>query len=408
MNSNQLFEMALGLQSPWFIEEVEFKNEEPLKELHITLGVKENSKFKDHLDIECSIYDTKKRTWQHLNFFEHKCYLHCMVPRIKNSDGKVKMVEVPWSRKGSGFTLLFEALALRLIEGEMPVNKVANLLKVHPQSIWTIFNYWVRSTYKEDNIDTLTQLGIDETSSKKGHNYITVGVDLSSNRVIHATEGKGAKSIEKIKDYMNSKSVSPSQIIDASIDLSPSFICGLKEHFPNAEIHFDRFHVKKLLNTAMDEVRKIERKEHDELKGHKYTFLKNKKNLSDKKHSQLSELITLFPTLGEAYRLKELFDDVWEMTSEQEASDFIDFWISEVEKSKIPPFIKFTKTLKLHRSGIVNFVKEKINNGVLEGINNKIQLAKRRARGFRNLDNFINMIYFLCSKLNFKLPLDYA
>jgi len=366
MNSNQLFEMALGLQSPWFIEEVEFKNEEPLKELHITLGVKENSKFKDHLDIECSIYDTKKRTWQHLNFFEHKCYLHCMVPRIKNSDGKVKMVEVPWSRKGSGFTLLFEALALRLIEGEMPVNKVANLLKVHPQSIWTIFNYWVRSTYKEDNIDTLTQLGIDETSSKKGHNYITVGVDLSSNRVIHATEGKGAKSIEKIKDYMNSKSVSPSQIIDASIDLSPSFICGLKEHFPNAEIHFDRFHVKKLLNTAMDEVRKIERKEHDELKGHKYTFLKNKKNLSDKKHSQLSELITLFPTLGEAYRLKELFDDVWEMTSEQEASDFIDFWISEVEKSKIPPFIKFTKTLKLHRSGIVNFVKEKINNGVLE------------------------------------------
>ncbi len=273
--------------------------------------------------------------------------------------------------------------------------------------LWRL-HYWVRSTYKEDNIDTLTQLGIDETSSKKGHNYITVGVDLSSNRVIHATEGKGAKSIGKIKDYMNSKSVSPSQIIDASIDLSPSFICGLKEHFPNAEIHFDRFHVKKLLNTAMDEVRKIERKEHDELKGHKYTFLKNKKNLSDKKHSQLSELITLFPTLGEAYRLKELFDDVWEMTSEQEASDFIDFWISEVEKSKIPPFIKFTKTLKLHRSGIVNFVKEKINNGVLEGINNKIQLAKRRARGFRNLDNFINMIYFLCSKLNFKLPLDYA
>jgi transposase len=318
------------------------------------------------------------------------------------------MVDVPWSRSGSGFTLLFEAFAMRLIESEMPINKVAKLLKVHANSIWTIFNYWLKKSYTEDNIENITQLGIDETSSKKGHKYITVAVDLEARRVIHATEGKNAKTIGRIKDYLVSKSVEPAKIAHASIDLSPSFISGLKNNFPNAEIHFDRFHVKKLLNEAMDEVRKLERKEHAELKGHKYTFLKNKNKLSDKKNQELSELITLFPTLGSAYRLKELFDDVWQMGSEEEASSFIDDWVKEVEKSNIPAFMKFSRTVVKNKYGIINFVTNKINNGILESINSKIQLAKKRARGYRNIDNFINMVYFLCGKLNFNFPLNSA
>ena len=408
MNSTLLFEMALGLGSPWFIQDVKFENDKEIKELHISIGFEKKYKFTDQDNIDCPVYDTKKRTWQHLNFFEHKCYLHCKVPRIKNSLGKVTMVDVPWSRSGSGFTLLFEAFAMRLIESEMPINKVAKLLKVHANSIWTIFIYWLKKSYTEDNIENITQLGIDETSSKKGHKYITVAVDLEARRVIHATEGKNAKTIGRIKDYLVSKSVEPAKIAHASIDLSPSFISGLKNNFPNAEIHFDRFHVKKLLNEAMDEVRKLERKEHAELKGHKYTFLKNKNKLSDKKNQELSELITLFPTLGAAYRLKELFDDVWQMGSEEEASSFIDDWVKEVEKSNIPAFMKFSRTVVKHKYGIINFVTNKINNGILESINSKIQLAKKRARGYRNIDNFINMVYFLCGKLNFNFPLNSA
>ena len=408
MNSTLLFEMALGLGSPWFIQDVKFENDKEIKELHISIGFEKKYKFTDQDNIDCPVYDTKKRTWQHLNFFEHKCYLHCKVPRIKNSLGKVTMVDVPWSRSGSGFTLLFEAFAMRLIESEMPINKVAKLLKVHANSIWTIFNYWLKKSYTEDNIENITQLGIDETSSKKGHKYITVAVDLEARRVIHATEGKNAKTIGRIKDYLVSKSVEPAKIAHASIDLSPSFISGLKNNFPNAEIHFDRFHVKKLLNEAMDEVRKLERKEHAELKGHKYTFLKNKNKLSDKKNQELSELITLFPTLGAAYRLKELFDDVWQMGSEEEASSFIDDWVKEVEKSNIPAFMKFSRTVVKHKYGIINFVTNKINNGILESINSKIQLAKKRARGYRNIDNFINMVYFLRGKLNFNFPLNSA
>ncbi|MCH6559487.1 transposase, partial [candidate division KSB1 bacterium] len=186
----------------------------------------------------------------------------------------------------------------------------------------------------------------------------------------------------------------------------PSFIAGVNEHFPKAEVHFDRFHVVKLLNEAMDNVRKSERKQHEALKGHKYTFLKNQKNLSDDKKQELNKLIKLYPILGKAYRLKELFNDLWDMESEEEAGAFIVDWCKEVDATDIQPFKKFTKTIKSHWTSIINFCETGITNGILEGINNKVQLAKRRARGYRTTENFINMIYFLCGKLKFDYPLN--
>ena len=243
-------------------------------------------------------------------------------------------------------------------------------------------------------------------SRRKGHKYVTVGIDFDERRVIHATEGKDKKAVKTIKNYLIGKGVDTNKIKYVCIDFSPSFIPAISEEFPKAQIHFDKFHLIQMLNKAMDEVRRLERKEHNELKGHKYTFLKNKANLSDKKRSDLASLITLFPTLGEAYRFKELFNDLWDMETKKEAKEFLYQWCEDVEKAKIYPFIEFAKTVKTHIGGIINFMYAKINNGVLEGINSKIQLAKRRARGFRNLDNFINIIYFLCGKLKFDYPLN--
>lgn len=142
MNSEQLFSIALGLQHPWKVSALKFReNIEGGIELHIDIGFEKGSKFPDPSGILCPVYDTMPRIWQHLNFFQHLCFLHCNVPRIKDqSSGKVRQVEVPWARQGSGFTLLFEAFAMALIEREMPINKVAGLLQVYPQRIWTIFN----------------------------------------------------------------------------------------------------------------------------------------------------------------------------------------------------------------------------------------------------------------------------
>jgi transposase len=188
------------------------------------------------------------------------------------------------------------------------------------------------------------------------------------------------------------------------IDLSPAFISGVEAYFPNAQITFDRFHVKALLNKAMDEVRKQERRRHVALKGHKYTFLKSPKQLTEAQSVQRPALIELYPQLGEAYRLKELFDDFWAMKTPQEARGFLAFWCDVAQESEITPFMGFVNTVKKHWDGIINYITSKLTNGILEGINSKIQLIKRRARGYRNTTNFINMIYFTCGKLQFDYP----
>lgn len=405
MNSKEIFKMALGLEEPWQIDDIRFTTENGKKVLEISLGFKRGHRFIDPESRQaCGVHDTLERTWRHLNFFEHECYLKCSVPRIRTLDGKVKQVSIPWAREGSGFTLLFEAFSMLLIESEMPVNKVGKVVNEYPNRIWTFFRYWVSIAYAKADHSGITRLGIDETSAKKRHNYITVGVDMDNRSVIHATEGKGADTITAIKEHLEQKGTTASEIDQVCIDLSPSFISGVVKEFPDAAITFDRFHVKKLLNKAMDEVRKKERRSHELLKGHRYTFLMANSRLSQRLREQRDALIDLYPVLGEAYRLKELFDDFWEMDNVQDAAGFLAFWCDQVHEAGIQPFIKFSNTIKAHWSGIVNYIESRMTNGILEGINSKIQLIKARARGFRNTSNFISMIYFNCGKLNFDYP----
>lgn len=410
MNSEQLFGMALGLHTPWQVEAIEFKTgARGGEELHLTLGIPRGSRFPDGKGQACPVYDTVKRTWQHLNFFEHACYLHCQVPRIQTSDGRVETVQVPWARQGSGFTLLFEALAMALIEREMPVKRVAEMLRVNAQRVWTVFNHWVCEARKRDDPSAVTRLGFDETSSRKGHDYITIGVDMDTKRLLQAEPGKGQEAIVAIQRYLASQEVKPEQVVEVSMDMSPAFMAGAAKAFPKAKITFDRFHVVKLLNEAMDTVRKLEQRESKALKGHKYTFLKDWDRLSDKRRLELVNLMDEYPTLGEAYRLKALFNDLWEMPNTPAACAHLAAWTEEVQRSGIQPFMQFAKTVKAHWNGIVRFIESRLTNGLLEGINHKIQLAKRRARGYRNIQNFINMAYFLCGKLDFsfarRLPL---
>lgn len=400
-NSTEIFEIALGLQEPWHIKEVIFDKEN--FQLDIYLAFTKGYKFKGDDGAEHTAYDTVERSWQHLNFFQHKCFLHAGVPRVKQADGSIKTQAVPWARKGSGFTLLFEAFSMLLIENEMPVNKAANILQVYPNRLWNVFNYWVSIAHNKDEIEKPEKVGFDETSVKKGHNYVTTMVDLEEKRVLFATEGKGADCIEKSVTYLEEKEVDTDAIEQVCIDMSPAFISGCLNYLPNAAITFDKFHVTKEVNKAMDELRKLERKGNDLLKGHKYTFLRNK--LKPEIQTERDILMEMYPKLGEGYRLKELFSDFWDIHDKEEATGYLAFWCDLAQESKIFPFQKAAATIKAHWSGIINYIASKVNNGILEGLNSKIQLAKKRARGYRNISNFINMIYFTCGKLKFDYPL---
>lgn len=157
----------------------------------------------------------------------------------------------------------------------MPINKVANVLSANPNRIWNVFNYWISKAHNADEIEELDKIGFDETSVKKGHNYVTTMVDLKERRVLFVTEGKDAQTIAKSTQYLEQKEVDVEKVKQICIDMSPAFISGCEQNLPNASITFDRFHVVKEVNNAMDKLRKVERKGNDTLKGHKYTFLKN-------------------------------------------------------------------------------------------------------------------------------------
>jgi transposase len=405
-NTNKLFELALQLEPPWYIKDVKFTptTQKISGQLDIYLDFERGAKFNDDFDAVCSIHDTIEKTWRHLDFFQHTCYLHARVPRIKTSEGKVRLVQVPWARPGSGFTLLFEAFAMLLIENEMPVNKTASVMNVYAHRLWTVFNYWIGLAFSKDDPSDIKQMGIDETSARKGHNYVTITVDLKKSRTVFVSPGKDEKTIETLCNYLNNKGVDPKQITHAAIDMSIPYISGLTKYFPDTAIVFDRFHLKKVVNNAMDELRKAERRQHTELKGSKYIFLKNQKNLNDQQRYLKFELLESFPKLGDGVRLVELFDDFFTFDDKEQASAYLAYWCDMAEESEIIPFQDCVKTIRSHWQGIINYAETKISTGFLEGINSKIQLAKRRARGFRNIDNFINMIYFLTADLVYDYP----
>lgn len=392
--------IALGLVSPWSIQELTFNKE--TSQLDIYLVFTKGHQFKMSDGESYTAHDTIERKWQHLNFFQHKCYLHAKVPRVKQSDGKITAQPVPWARKGSGFTLLFEAYAMLLIENEMPVSKAAGVLGVYPNRLWNVFNYWISIAHQKDEIRDLTKIGFDETSVKKGHNYITTMVDLKQRRVLFATPGKDSDCIKKSVDYLQEKQVDTQAINQVCIDMSPAFISGCNKQLPQADITFDKFHVVKEVNKAMDELRKLERKGNELLKNHKYTFLKSR--LSPEIKEQRDILLEYYPKLAEGYKLKILFQDFWNIKDTEEAESYLAFWCDLALDSGIYPFCRLVKTIKSHWSGIVNYIQSNINNAILEGLNSKIQLAKKRARGYRNTQNFINMVYFTCGKLKFDYP----
>lgn len=250
MNQQELFALALGLQEPWHIDSIDFNPGITWNEGNMTIKISFTcgAKFAASDGNFYTAYDTTKRKWQHLNFFQHKCFLIAPAPRIMLPDGKTEVVELPWTREGSRFTLLFEAFAMMLIEREMPISKVAELMGVHDGVIRRIFNYRVTEARKTQDLLAVISIGVDETSVKKGHKYVTVAVDLETRQVIHVTDGKDKQTLKAVKEHLVAHKGQPEQVKHLSMDMSPAFIAGAAEHFPAAFITFDKFHIVKLIN----------------------------------------------------------------------------------------------------------------------------------------------------------------
>ena len=403
MKIDDLFSAALGLQSPWFVDLIEFKEKETVRELHIHLKHEKHSKFSFENE-SYSVYDHQERSWRHLNFFEHECYLYARVPRIKTKTGQVLLVDVPWAQPGSSFTLLFEAYAALLVQGGMSMSTAGDYLSIDGRRIWTIINKMVSQALSTQPLEPVEHLGVDETSSKKGHQYITVFTDVDRKKVVGIAEGKDIQAFNNALIDMEIRGADRDQVTVITMDMSPSFIAAASEKMPDAELVFDRFHLEQSMNKAVDQVRREEAKNYKDLKKTRYLWLKNQGKLSELQRQKINDLAESYPRLGKAYRLKEQFKEVLNDAFYSSKISPLKKWMKMAWESEIVQIQNLVNTIAKHWYGIETYFHYCISNGFSERVNLKIQEIKRIAKGYANTNNFILMIYFHLGKLDLKLP----
>lgn len=402
----QLFEQALGVKSPWFIKDIDFDLSEKRLNIHIDFKPGTNFEYiseEDGISGKFPAYDTKTKTWKHLNFFEHECYLHCRVPRVNPEDGKYRTIKTPWEGKSLGFTLLLEALLLQLCT-EMPVNAVSRLTKIDDNKIWRMLDAYVKEARSHEDFSDVTSVGMDETSKRKKHDYVTLFVDLKKRKTIFVTEGKDNTTVDDFVSDLKEHGGAPDNITDLSCDMSPAFIKGARKYLPKAKVTYDKFHIIKIINEAVSEVRKSESSENELLKGTRNIFQKNRANMSEKQLEYLQhklELKGLRLKTVRAFHLRESFQEIYKAESKDEFINKLEHWYSWARRSRLKPMKEAAETIKNHWNGVVQWFDSRINNGILEGLNSIIQSAKSKARGFRTFRNFKIIIYLVTASLDF-------
>jgi transposase len=400
MQDIDLFALALGLKKPWFVSSVKFKPVE--KRLDLELDFERGGVFPcpDCGTAGCKAYDTTEKSWRHLNFFQYETHLTARMPRVRcdKCDG-VKHVEAPWARPGSGFTLLFEALVLAMAP-HMTVRAIARIVGENDKRLWRVIDHYVDQAREKRDDSKVRRVGIDETSRRRGHDYISVFVDLDVPRVLYVTEGKDASTVQRFAEDLKEHGGDPEQVEEVCIDMSAAFIKGVAESLPEAEVTFDRFHIMKLLGDAVDKTRREERASHPELKGQRYTLLRNPDTMSDEQMGFTSELLLkeTAPKTARAFHLKMAFSEFWYQPAKQ-AEAYLKKWCNWAARSRVPAMVQVSRTIRERWDGVLRWFQSRITNGLLEGINSLIQAAKARARGFKPTRNLASIIYLIAGKL---------
>ena len=403
MRDTSLLQLGLGLTPPWTVSRADFDPE--AHRLDIQIDFAPGSRFACPVcgAADCPVHDTVRKTWRHLNFFQHQAYLTARVPRTRCDNCGIKTVSVPWSRPDSGFTLLFEAMLMTMVPA-MPVAAVARIVGEHDTRLWRVIHHYVDQARACMDAAEVTDIAIDETAARRGHDYITLFVDIDQARVLFATEGKDADTVSAFADDLAAHGGDPEAIEEVCIDMSPAFIKGVTENLPNAAITFDKFHAVKIINDAVDQVRRAEQKQQSLLRGTRYIWLRNPANLSQRQQATLEGLPTRHLKTSRAYRIRLAFQDLYDQPSAETAAGYLKAWYFWATHSRLEPVIDAAHTVKRHWDGILRWFDSKIANGLIEGINSLVQAAKSKARGYRSIRNLKAMVYLLAGKLDMRLP----
>jgi transposase len=390
----------LDIESPWSV--VSIQRDGKSREVTAIVEYKQDALL---LCPECNepgkLHDHRMRTWRHLDSCNHKTMIQANVPRMKCEKHGVKQVSVQWAEKNSRFTLEFESIVLLWLKDD-PLSTVAENFGISWDEVDGIMSRAVKRGLKRKKISEPKNIGIDETSFQKHHEYVTVILDKDTDVVMDILEDRKAETLNnwfKTQDRNDFRTVQ-----SISMDMWDPFINAVKANFENADklISFDRFHVAQHFGKAVDKVRSEEHrsleylKEDNPLTRTKYQWLRNS-NRTDNRATKRKEFLCLTRMnlkTARAWRIKEAASLLWNfsyMSIAEKQWKRLLYWISHC---RLIPMLKVGQMVRNYFWGILNAIRLSVNNCMLESKNARIQKIKNMACGFRNKKRFKTAILF--------------
>lgn len=396
MRDRDLYRRILGVESPWVVVDVDLDAES--RKVRVFLETEARQLPCPQCGQPCSRYDTRARSWRHLDTCQYRTILTAKVPRVRCGEHGVLQVQVPWAERGSGYTALFEALVIDWLK-EASIAAVARQLDLPWEAASNIQGRAVARglARREDKLPK--QLGVDETSFRRRHDYVTVLIDQETDTVVHVADGRGRDTLDDFFDGFSEEE--RRQVESVAMDMAAAYIGPVKEKIPDGErkIAFDKFHVAQHLGQAVDKVRRQENKAlvaagDERLKGTRYLWLFNPDHLSEERWQSFKQLKDSALKTARAWAVKELAMCLWHYRTRGWARRAWEKWYSWAIRSRLEPIRKVARMIKRHLEGILNAIVLGVTNARSESVNSKIQWIKYTARGFRNRARFRQAIYF--------------
>jgi transposase len=402
MKDTQLYEQLLGLCKPWSVREVAMDLEANRVTVRIecdrsTVWADPETKERAH------VHGWVERQWRHLDTCQLETYLVAEVPRLKYSSGRVEEAHVPWAERFSRITRLMEAFVIRLMQAASNVKRVAELLKLDWQTVNRVLKRAVDRGMQRRGQEPVAYVGMDEKCIGSKRSYASVLTDIGGSRVLDLVPGHALGDAEKLL-----KTLSPEQrqgVRAAAMDMWQSYMSATMVLLPKADIVHDRFHVSKLLNDAVDQVRRAENKRlmakgDATLKGSKFKWLRSWQDKRCAEAVEFRQQYSLQLKTSRAWAIKESFAAFWDYRREESAARYFQQWAAKAMRSRIVPIKKTTQTLRRHKRGLLNYTRHRITNAAAEGFNAMLQNISSNARGFRNFENYRSRVLFFCGKLD--------
>lgn len=346
-------------------------------------------------------YDRKQgRRWRHLDLAGMMLHLRCDTRRVNCAKCGVKVERLPWGDTGAWFTRPFEDHVGYLAQ-RSDKTTISEMMRVAWDTVGPIVQRVVARHHDGDALDGLTHIGVDELSYRRHHEYVTVVVDHKRGHVVWAKPGKNADTLKAFFDELGPERCAKLEAV--TIDMSGAYIKAVTECSPQAQIIFDRFHVQRLVQDAVDEVRREEVRaapsdeERKQLKGTRWPLLKSFWNLSLFDANRLSLLQRDNKRLYRAYLLKETMVRVLDCRDEWLARRKLDEWVRWAKRSRLEPFKRVAATIRQHAEGILAYITSGLSNGRTEGLNGKARTITRRSYGFHSAHGLIALLKLCCA-----------